>query len=575
MLPGRWERDNQQAMETTHAYADFLMFLGIAVVVLPACRLLRLSPILGFLLVGAVVGPQGLGGLALNATTSGLGELGVVFLLFMIGLELSVERLATMTRYVFGLGMLQVAISSAVFVALGLAIGLKPVAAMILAVALAFSSTAFVLQILNEQGLALSRLGRRAIAILILQDLAVVPLLVAVPIAAGEAIDLTASIGRTAGMAVAAVAVILAVGRYALRPLFRLVAQHGAAELFLAATLLVVVGTSLITESVGLSASLGAFLAGMMLAETEFRHQIEAEIEPYRGLLLGLFFLLIGMRIDPISMLRNVEFILIGLLVILIVKAGIIVLLGRRFGLSGSTALQLGLLLGQVGEFAFVVIDSMLEGHLIEPALYDVLVPIIALGMALTPPLAALGERYVLRRARAKADLEAPESGQGDHVIVFGFGRVGQTLVAVLQQEGVPVLAIDRDPRLVLEGRQKGLPVLFGDGGRPRLLSRLAPEKARAVVLTMNSRRANARVLEAVRRDHPHLPIIVRARSIDEVPAFRKGGADHVVTEAFEGSLRMAGQLMALFGKSDQAIEERLNAARDQLYPPKINSSRS
>ena len=454
---------------------DLLVFLLAPVVVVPLFRRLRVSPILGYLAAGALIGPEALGLIAESPTTHVLAELGVAFLLFAIGLELSLERLRVMRRLVFGLGGAQVLLTAALIAALAWTLGMDVAAAIIVGGGLALSSTAFVLQLLVERGEQVSVSGRAAFAILLFQDLAVVPLLVLVPVFALDPASIAAALAVALLKAVLALASILLAGRFVLRPVLHAVASARSPELFVSATLLVVLGTGWLTTQAGLSMPLGAFLAGLLLAESEYRHQVEADIRPFRGLLLGFFFMTVGLSLDVglVAERLGVLFALIALL--LLGKALLIGALCLLFRLPGADALHVGLLLAAGGEFAFVVFEAAQGDGLLTAEVGQVLMAGVALSMVATPFLAEAGSR-VARRLRGRApamlaSLQDEALGLSGHVIIAGFGRVGQIVAAVLSAAHVPYLALDLDPGRVGICRARGLRVFYGDASRLDVLA--------------------------------------------------------------------------------------------------------
>ncbi|HSV29798.1 MAG TPA: monovalent cation:proton antiporter-2 (CPA2) family protein, partial [Candidatus Omnitrophota bacterium] len=446
---------------------DVIIFLAIAVVVTPLCHRLKVSPILGYLLAGSAVGPAGLALIEDGEGTRSLAELGIVVLLFMIGLELSWERLKVIRHYIFGLGTAQVVVTGALAALVVNLAGMTGAGALVIGLALAFSSTAFVLQSLAERQELASQTGRVAVAVLILQDLAVVPLLVLIPLVGhGDAASMAWAMALALGKAAAAMTAIFLAARLALRPIFHLVAGTRSPEAFVAAALLAVIGTGFATEALGLSQALGAFLAGVMLASTEYRHQVEADLQPIRGLLMGLFFLTVGMTIDLDAMILRLPEIVTGTVLLLAGKTIVLTALAVIFRFHIATALHLGLLLAQGGEFAFIVLARAGTNNLIDPANSELIASVVALSMATTPLLAMAGDWVARRHRLADARKSAPGDGAADltdHVILVGYGRVGRTVARVLEEQEIPYIAIDRDPRIVSEHRDQEEPVYFGD----------------------------------------------------------------------------------------------------------------
>jgi CPA2 family monovalent cation:H+ antiporter-2 len=453
---------------------DFLIILIAAVAVVSLFRRLRASAMLGYLVAGALIGPHGLALLQDVSATAVLGQLGVVFLLFSIGLELSVERLVGLRRYVSGLAVAQVLVTTLVLWFVLRVLGLDRGAALIVGSGLALSSTAVVLQILVERRELGTAHGRVAFAVLLLQDLAVVPLLTLVPLLARREASVLSALGGAFLKAAAALVVILAVGRLALRPLLRMVAREGTPELFTGIVLLVILGVGWLTEQVGLSMALGAFLAGLLMAETEYRPQVEGDIQPFRGLLLALFFMTVGMGLN-LELLQQQWTLLLGLLfALLLIKAVILLLLSRGFGLSLAIAAAIALMLAQGSEFGFVLFALAQQAGALSAPTAQIALLVVGLSMAITPLLLS-SSREALRRLERPSDqphdaLAADTSEVTGHVVIAGFGRVGQTLGLLLESRFVRYLALDLDPELVAEARRRGLTVLYGDASRGDVL---------------------------------------------------------------------------------------------------------
>ena len=468
-------------MDEPQFLRDAIILLLAAVVAVPLVQRLKVSPVLGYLIAGVIIGPSVLALIDDPEGVRTLAEFGVVFLLFAVGLELSLERLRVMRRYVFGLGLAQVAVTAAVIGVIAWIAGLRPDAAIVVGAGLAFSSTAIVVQMLAERSAITARFGRIAIAVLLFQDLAVVPMLALIPLLGGGEATLGGALALAAVKAAAALAVILLLGPLLLRPVFRAVAFVRNPEMFAAVTLLVVLGTAWVTGLVGLSLPLGAFLAGLMLAESEFRHQVEAEIQPFRGLLLGLFFMTVGMLVD-LSLLAEFAWLALGLLLALLLgKAVILALLCRLFGFGSGLILNVGMLLAQGGEFAFVLFTLAMAAGILAPQVGQLLLLVVALSMALTPGLAALGRLVERRAAGGQADIGAIETETGDlrnHVVIAGFGRVGRTVARLLGEAQIQYVALDLSVTTVAQARAGGLPVFYGDGARAEVLKACGTPRA-------------------------------------------------------------------------------------------------
>lgn len=549
---------------------DFLIILIAAVAVVSLFRRLRASAVLGYLVAGALIGPNGLALLQDVAATAVLGQLGVVFLLFSIGLELSIDRLVGLRRYVFGLGVAQVVVTTLVLWFILRALGLDRGAALIVSSGLALSSTAVVLQILVERRELGTPHGRVAFAVLLLQDLAVVPLLTLVPLLARREASVLTALGGAFLKAAAALIVILALGRLALRPMLRLVARDGTPELFTGIVLLVVLGVGWLTEQVGLSMALGAFLAGLLMAETEYRPQVQGDIQPFRGLLLALFFMTVGMGLN-LTLLREQWLVLVGLLfALLVVKATILLVLSRAFGLSLAVAAAIALMLAQGSEFGFVLFSLAEQAGVMSAQPAQVAVLVVGLSMAVTPVLLT-SSRAVLRRLERPSDqphdaLVADTSEMNEHVVIAGFGRVGQTLGLLLDSQFIRYIALDLDPELVAEARSRGLSVFYGDASRADVLKAAGIERAQMAVSTLDDPELASRAVHVLRRLRTSMPIIARAHDLAECERLVRAGATAAVPEIVEGSLQLGGVLLRQLGESPERVNRLLEQFRQETY---------
>lgn len=538
-------------------------------IVVPIFRRFRASAVLGYLVAGSAIGPHGLDLLRGPRAVTALADLGVIFLLFSIGLGLSVERLSSLRRYVFGLGTLQVVITTlAITLTLRLA-GVSGDAALVLGAGLALSSSAIVLQGLVERREIATLQGRVAFAVLLLQDLAVVPLLTLVPLLAGSGQGLGMALGLAFLKAAATLVVIVAIGRLALRPVLRAVARGGTPELFTGIVLLLVLGIGWVTEQAGLSMALGAFLAGLLVAETEYRPQVESDVQPFRGLLLALFFMTVGMGIDAGLLWRHAP-LLVGLLAALLVgKALILAGLCRAYGLSLGMGAGIGLMLAQSGEFAFVLF-TLARGRGVLPAeAAQTAILLVGLSMAATPALLTAA-RMVFRRHHQAAGAAAalgPETRElRDHVVIAGFGRVGQTLALLLESRLVPYLALDLDAERVAEARRRELPVYFGDASRAEVLRAAGIEQARMAAITLDQPDAAARSVQVLRAMSPDLPVLVRARDVAQAEQLAGAGATEVVPEIVEGSLQLGEMLLRRLGATRDEVDQVLDEFRGRTY---------
>jgi glutathione-regulated potassium-efflux system protein KefB len=553
-------------MDSHHYLQTALVFLLATVIAVPLTKRFRLGSVLGYLLAGVVIGPQLLGLVSDTAGVATISEFGVVLMLFVIGLELSPQRLWVMRRAVFGTGLMQVLACGAAIGAIGFAwFGLSGRAAVIVGGSLALSSTAFGLQILAERKEAGWSYGRQAFAILLFQDLAAIPLIAAVPLlasAGGHGVDL-AGVLRTLG---AIVAVVVG-GRYLLRPVFRFVAKADAVEVSTATALLVVMGTAWLMERVGVSSTLGAFLAGVLLADSEYRHELESHLEPFKGLLLGLFFISVGMSMDLSQLLQQpwrVAALVAGLLLI---KGVLLWPLGRLVGgLERGEALRLAVLLASGGEFAFVVLNLAAGQRLLDGTEHHLLVLAITLSMALTPLLVALTGRVLGGRPKKAARAYDEITTDSPKVIIAGYGRMGQIVARVLRAQGVRFVALDHSvEQLDLVQRFGGwTDIFYGDPARPELLRAAQADKAQVFVLASDDPESSLRVARLVRRQYPHLKVIARARNRQHVWRLMDLGIEAPVRETLCSSLEMTRMTLEALGVTAEVAAARVERFRQQ-----------
>jgi CPA2 family monovalent cation:H+ antiporter-2 len=568
-------------LDAAEHYADALVILGIAGIAVPFLRRLGFNPVLAYLGAGAILGPFGLGslrselGLLSWATISdakglsGIAELGVVFLLFTIGLELSYERLQAMRRLVFGLGSLQVMTSTAAIAALAALAGIEPRAAMILGGCLALSSTAIVVEVLAAQGRLSTTTGKTSLSILLAQDLAVVPLLLFLFILGTRSdASIWTALALAATNAFLGLGLIIVAGRLLLRPLFRLVASTGAAEPFMAATLFVVVATGVAASRAGLSMALGAFVAGILLAETEYRKSIEIAIEPFKGVLLGLFFFTVGMGID-VREIVNQPLLLFGAIAVLVaVKAVLLTGLATVFGIPRAPALETALLLGPAGEFAFVGIGLAAKLGLVAPAFSSFALAVTSLSMAFIPLLAMAGKRLSAKAAAKERRLDpnllaAPEALQ-DHAIVVGHGRVGEVLCTLLERHAFPFVASDKDPDVVAERRRSRRDVYFGDAANPAFLKACGLDRAKALIITISGKDIDG-IVKAARLARPDILIVSRARDAGHARHLYTIGVNDAVPETVEASLQLSEASLAGLGLPIGPVIASIHQLRDEF----------
>ncbi|MEM1379249.1 MAG: monovalent cation:proton antiporter-2 (CPA2) family protein [Pseudomonadota bacterium] len=540
----------------TEFLADAAVYLGATAVAVPIFKKLKLGTILGFLAAGVILGPHLLGILTAEEGVFQIAELGVVLFLFVIGLELSIPRLLSLRRTIFGLGLSQMLVTGALFSLAFWQFGILTTGpAVIAGFALACSSTAFALSLLQERGELNTPYGTKAFSVLLFQDIAVIPLLAAIPFVAqssssgeGLPVDFVA-IGKAAG----AIILLVTAGRFVLNRFFKLVAVSGSREAFSAAALFTVAATALLLAEVGLSMALGAFVAGVLLAESSFRHQIEADIEPFRELLLGLFFIGVGMQLDVNVMLANWFLVLAGAAVLIIVKAAILFGLTRAFGGDGLSALRVGGVLSQGGEFGFVVFSLGVGRGIFDVEFATVASAVITISMVATPVIMIQLSR--LRTTTPAEVLEGPDGSEGQ-VLVVGYGRMGQIVSQMLRGSNISVTAIDNDPRRIETARAFGAKVFYGDGTNIHLLLTAGALSADAVVFAIDDRTGLKEGVAALRERCPKVRILVRANDRIHEMELMSEDTDFIVRETFESAVLMARRTLSFLGHNDALISE-------------------
>ena len=568
-----------------YAFKDALIVLGTAAVVAPVVHRLKISPVLGFLVVGAALGPYGLGRLADYSraidwlTVTGerqiafIADLGIVFLLFFIGLELSMRRMITMRRLVFGLGGLQVVLSALAISLAAFWLGQPAAAALIIGTCLALSSTAIVMELLSGQRRMMSTTGRTSFAILLAQDLAVVPLLFLISALGGQSEgSVVQGVIVAVVEALLAVAVIAVVGRVILKPLFRLAASTDNPEFFMAATLLIAVGSGVIAAFAGLSMALGAFIAGLLLAETEYRRAVEAMIDPFRGLLLGVFFFSVGMHIDLSFIWREPVLVIGGFVAMMVLKTTLLVPLCRLFGVSWAASVETGLLLAPGGEFAFIGIGLAAQFGLVESGVAAGVLAVVSLTMGTLPFVSLFARRTAQRVAKqATGNAPAPQLPPSDHakrVIVVGHGRVGQLVCDLLDKHEISYIAADRDAARVERWRKLGRAVYFGDASNPLFLQRCGIDEATGVIVTIDTAAVDD-VVRAVRARRSDVMIVARAHDAQHARHLYTLAVTDTVPETIEASLQLAeSALVGLgvpMGLVIASIHERRELVRNEL----------
>ena len=559
-----------------HSLLDgVLLVLAASAVAVMLLRRIGLPPILGYLVVGILMGPHVLGVVPDDATIHTLAEVGVVFLLFTIGLEFSFSSFVSMRGTVLGLGGAQVLLSGLAGVAVAHWLGMDLVASLIVGGALAMSSTALVVKQLAEQLELQERHGRIAVGILLFQDLAVVPFLVAIPLVAqGVEGMLLPAMGAALAKAALVFVIMLVIGRWLLRPLFRFVAASRYAEIFTLAVLVVSLAAAWLTHAFGLSLALGAFLAGMMLAETEYRHQVETDIRPFRDVLLGLFFITIGIQLDVSALPAAWGEILLVVLGLVIGKGVLIVALTRIAGHTMPTAVRSGMILAQGGEFGLAVMLLAMQQGVVAPADTQALLAAVILSMMIAPLFIRASGRLArlwpsgasTRRPTREDELEQAVSTLRGHVIICGFGRTGQHLAGFLLSEGFDYVALDLDPQLVAEAWEAGEPVYFGDSTQLSMLEAAGLGRARALVITFGNTYPAEQIIKAVRGVRSDIPIIVRSYDDSRLEQLEDIGATEVVPETVESSMMLATHILLRLGVERDVVLQMVETARDNRY---------
>jgi monovalent cation:proton antiporter-2 (CPA2) family protein len=542
---------------------DAVVLLGAAVVAVPLFRRAGLGSVLGYLAAGLAMGPYGLAVVGDPEAMLHVAELGVVLFLFIIGLEMEPRRLWSMRRDIFGLGLAQVLVCMALLAWVGVALGFPLAASLVSGAGFVLTSTAIVMQMLSERGDLARPKGQRIVSILLLEDLAIVPLLALVAFLApgGEAAT-GAERAQSVALGLGAIAVLVLAGRYLLNPMFRSLAAFGGREVMTAGALLVVLGSALLLSAGGLSAAMGAFLAGVLLSESTFRHQLEADIEPFRGLLLGLFFLAVGMSLDLAVVAEDWGLILLTVVLYMVLKSAGIYAVARLFGASHDEALERTALMAQGGEFAFVLYGAALAVGLIDARGSSTLTAIIILSMILTPLLVALHGR--LRRRDAPGGGEGMEGPQDLHnaVLLIGFGRFGQIVSQVLLSRGWSVSMIDTDTEMITVAGYMGMKVYFGDGARLDILHAAGAGEARAVLVCIDQPEAATRIVEVVKAEFPLVPVLARAYDRAHALKLIRAGADFQLRETFESALTFGARALDDLGEPPGVVEEVIEEVR-------------
>ena len=559
-----------------------LLLLGSAVLGVVAFRMLHLPPMLGYLAVGILIGPHAMGIAENSASTHALAEFGVVFLMFSIGLEFSLSQLKAMRSIVFGLGMAQVVLTIIATMLFGWIIGTQLPASIhigwqtsfALGGALAMSSTAIVSKMLTERLELETPHGRRIIGILLFKDLAVVPLLILIPSLVQEPAKLASTLAWASFKAVIVLVLLLFFGQKLMRKWFTLVVKRRSQELFMLNLLLVVMGAAWITEKAGLSLALGAFVAGMLVSETQYKHQVEEDIKPFRDVLLGLFFITVGMLLNIRLVIEHWWIVLILLAGPVLLKFALIALLAKLFGASDGVSMRTGLALAQAGEFGFVLLNLTAGAHLTDPFIIQLVLASMVLSMLVAPFIIAKSDQIVMKVASNEWMVQSLQLTRiasrtmalQKHVIVAGFGRSGQSLATLLTEEKVPYQALDLDPERVQEAQAAGANVAYGDAARRESLVAAGIYRASALVITYADTPSALKVLNLVHDLAPTLPVIVRSHDDTDLDLLKKAGAAEVVPEALEGSLMLASHALVMMGVPLRRVVHRVQSARDERY---------
>ncbi|MFP3024669.1 MAG: monovalent cation:proton antiporter-2 (CPA2) family protein [Wolbachia sp.] len=539
---------------------DIIILLSAAVFIVIAFWKMNISPVLGYFVAGALIGSHGFNLINSAEAMDNFAEFGVVFLLFIIGLELTFERLIAMRRHVFGFGSLQVIVTMIAIWCIAIAFGVSINMAAVIGGGLALSSTAIVLQVLQEKGSQASQVGRLSIAVLLMQDFAVVPLIVLVPLLTGNSEhSLISSLAGSLVQAAIALVLIFVTGRLLLRPLFSVIAKMESNEIFISTTLLIILGSAFITEQFHLSMALGAFVAGLLVAETEHRNSVEHAVLPFKDLFLGLFFMTVGMSIDIDLLLNKLPLVTLLSIILIILKTSIIYTLCRFFGFRSAPAIQAGLLLAQGGEFAFILFRLADELDVLSSEIAQVLMMVTTVTMAFTPLLSGIGDWVANSFSTEKIilDDEAIETDTQDlhnHVIVAGFGRVGYMVTKMLTAEHLSYVVVDIQSKIVKEGKNDSFPIYLGDATRYEILKSVGIERAQALVVSIKNEVTIKKIVSLVATNFPHVNIIIRLPDLNNVEVYKDLGASKVIPETSEIGLQLGGAALSLSGISESGV---------------------
>jgi len=543
--------------------AQVVVLLAAGVVAAPIFKRIGLGSVLGYLAAGLVIGPFGLGAFSDPQAIIHIAELGVVMFLFIIGLEMQPSRLWSMRKDIFGLGALQVMVCIGGLTMIGVAFGYAVIPSFVAGTGFVLTSTAIVMQMLQERNSLSTLKGQRIIAILLFEDLAIVPLLVLVTFlgSGGEEVTMTERLSSI-GIALAATVALIFAGRYLLNPLFRLLASSGAREVMTAAALLVVLGSALLMQVSGLSMAMGAFLAGVLLSESAFRHQLEADIEPFRGILLGLFFLGVGMAIDLSVIAANWKIVVMGVIAYMFVKALLIYSVARLVGTCQREAIERAVLMAQGGEFAFVLYSAASAAGILDAESNAVLTAMIIISMILTPLMVIAHDRIMPAVKPDTDGLELPENVEGS-ILIIGFGRFGQIVSQPLLARGYTLSLIDKDADFVRDAADFGFKVYYGDGARSEILHAAGAGTARAVLICVDDKEAAIRIAEIVKHEFPLVPVLARAFDRGHAIDLVKAGVDYQIRETYESALDFSQKALTSVGEERDTAERLVEEFRD------------
>ncbi|MXR37329.1 monovalent cation:proton antiporter family protein [Craterilacuibacter sinensis] len=557
-----------------HSLAPIVLVLLCAVLAVTLCRSVKVPPMLGYLVVGFIAGPSVLALVPDGEETQFLGEIGIVFMMFSIGLEFSLPKLNAMRRLVFGVGLAQVVVTLLLIMGGVWVLSDNPLAGFAIGGALAMSSTAIVSKLLTERLELNQAHGQLAMGVLLFQDIAVVPLLILLPAFAGGSDTLLMDLALAGVKVVVVMSLLFFFGPRLLRPWFHVVARQRSGELFMINVLLVTLGIAWLTELSGLSLALGAFVAGMLISETKYRFQVEEDIRPFRDILLGFFFITVGMKLELPVLFQRWDEVLVMLCLLLPLKLAIVFAIGRAFGLRSNDALKGALALAQGGEFGFVLLALASNLALVPLVSVQAALAAIILSMLIAPFLIQYADAITRRLIRNDWMLQSLDLHQvfvqsmskSEHVLICGYGRSGQALARLLEAEDVPFFALDLDPERVQEASAAGDPVVFGDAARKEVLGAAGIQRARVVVITFADTHAAERIIETVQQLKPNLPVIVRTIDDSDIERLRAAGADEVVAEVMEGSLMLASQALMVMGVPVSRVLRRIRTVREARY---------